>query len=82
MQKKQFFTLAIKFYIHSNAFPFFFLQLFEECLRPDTSLVSIMFVNNEIGVRQPIEEIGELTLLSSCLISPLALFLELHLGLP
>lgn len=30
----------------------------EKVLRPDTSLVSIMLVNNEIGVRQPIEEIG------------------------
>ena len=28
-------------------------------MRPDTVLVSIMTVNNEIGVRQPIEEIGE-----------------------
>ncbi|XP_025076471.1 cysteine desulfurase, mitochondrial-like [Pomacea canaliculata] len=32
----------------------------EKVLRPDTSLVSIMLVNNEIGVRQPIEEIGKL----------------------
>jgi len=36
------------------------LKLFEESLRPDTSLVSIMFVNNEIGVRQPMEEIGRI----------------------
>lgn len=27
-------------------------------MRPDTVLVSVMTVNNEIGVRQPIEEIG------------------------
>ncbi|NNG22235.1 IscS subfamily cysteine desulfurase [Telluria aromaticivorans] len=29
-------------------------------LRPDTILVSVMLVNNEIGVIQPIDEIGEL----------------------
>ena len=27
-------------------------------MRPDTSLVSIMAVNNEIGVKQPIKAIG------------------------
>ncbi|KAK7114717.1 cysteine desulfurase-like isoform X2 [Littorina saxatilis] len=32
----------------------------EDAMRPDTSLVSVMFVNNEIGVRQPVEEIGKL----------------------
>jgi len=31
-----------------------------EAIRPDTILVSVMFVNNEIGVIQPIAEIGEL----------------------
>lgn len=30
----------------------------EAAMRPDTSLVSIMAVNNEIGVKQPIKEIG------------------------
>lgn len=34
------------------------VQLLEACIRPDTSLVSVMTVNNEIGVRQPIKEIG------------------------
>ena len=29
-------------------------------MRPDTILVSVMLVNNEIGVVQPIKEIGEL----------------------
>src|SRR6195952_3821858 len=29
-------------------------------IRPDTILVSVMLVNNEIGVTQPIDEIGEL----------------------
>jgi len=32
----------------------------EAALRPDTVLVSVMAVNNEIGVVQPIEEIGKL----------------------
>ena len=32
----------------------------EAAIRPETSLVSIMAINNEIGVRQPIEEIGGL----------------------
>ncbi|WP_102335771.1 cysteine desulfurase family protein [Salimicrobium jeotgali] len=31
----------------------------EEALREDTVLVSVMMVNNETGVRQPVEEIGE-----------------------
>ncbi len=31
-----------------------------EAIRPDTILVSVMLVNNEIGVIQPIDEIGEL----------------------
>jgi cysteine desulfurase len=33
---------------------------FKAAIRPDTILVSIMFVNNEIGVIQPIAEIGEI----------------------
>ena len=32
----------------------------EEAIRPDTVLVSIMTVNNEIGVIQPVKEIGKL----------------------
>ncbi|KAL9108534.1 MAG: hypothetical protein Q9227_006749 [Pyrenula ochraceoflavens] len=32
----------------------------EDAMRPDTALVSIMTVNNEIGVVQPMEEIGKL----------------------
>ena len=28
-------------------------------MRPDTSLVSIMTVNNEIGVKQPVKQIGK-----------------------
>jgi len=34
------------------------IQELQEAIRPETSLVSIMAVNNEIGVRQPIEHIG------------------------
>jgi cysteine desulfurase len=36
------------------------LEQLEAALRPDTILVSVMLVNNEIGVIQPIAEIGEL----------------------
>ncbi|XP_045191621.2 cysteine desulfurase-like [Mercenaria mercenaria] len=36
------------------------LQELEGSMRPDTVLVSVMTVNNEIGVRQPVEEIGAL----------------------
>ncbi len=36
------------------------LNVFKAALRPDTILVSVMYVNNEIGVIQPIEEIGEI----------------------
>lgn len=34
------------------------IQVLKDAIRPETSLLSIMFVNNEIGVQQPIEEIG------------------------
>jgi cysteine desulfurase len=36
------------------------MAAFKAALRPDTILVSVMFVNNEIGVIQPIAEIGEI----------------------
>jgi cysteine desulfurase len=36
------------------------LKELEAAMRPDTALVSIMTVNNEIGVIQPVEEIGAL----------------------
>lgn len=36
------------------------LAKFEAALRPDTILASVMFVNNEIGVIQDIEALGEL----------------------
>ncbi|MBK8400118.1 MAG: IscS subfamily cysteine desulfurase [Propionivibrio sp.] len=36
------------------------LDAFKAALRPDTILVSVMLVNNEIGVIQPIADIGEI----------------------
>ena len=36
------------------------LETFKAAIRPDTILVSVMFVNNEIGVVQPVAEIGEI----------------------
>jgi len=36
------------------------LEKFKAAIRPDTILVSVMMVNNEIGVIQPIAEIGEM----------------------
>ncbi|MFL6635954.1 MAG: aminotransferase class V-fold PLP-dependent enzyme, partial [Massilia sp.] len=36
------------------------IEQLEAVIRPDTILVSVMFVNNEIGVIQPIAEIGEI----------------------
>ncbi|MEO7253583.1 MAG: IscS subfamily cysteine desulfurase [Casimicrobium sp.] len=37
------------------------MNVFKAALRPDTIVVSVMWVNNEIGVIQPIKEIGEIT---------------------
>src|SRR5471030_155893 len=37
------------------------LEKFKAAIRPDTIVVSLMMVNNEIGVIQPIAEIGEIT---------------------
>ncbi|MBS0346562.1 MAG: IscS subfamily cysteine desulfurase [Proteobacteria bacterium] len=36
------------------------LDVLKAAIRPDTVVVSVMFVNNEIGVVQPIAEIGEI----------------------
>jgi cysteine desulfurase len=36
------------------------LEKFKAAIRPDTILVSVMMVNNEIGVIQPVAEIGEI----------------------
>ena len=35
-------------------------EMVEEVLRPDTTVVSIMHVNNELGTLNPIQDIGEL----------------------
>ncbi|XP_050458787.1 cysteine desulfurase, mitochondrial [Cataglyphis hispanica] len=45
-------------YISVNSNGLIDLNELEAAIRPSTVLVSIMMVNNEIGVRQPIEEIG------------------------
>lgn len=36
------------------------MEALEKAITPETSLVSIMAVNNEIGVKQPVAEIGKL----------------------
>jgi cysteine desulfurase len=36
------------------------LDVFRAAIRPDTTLASVMFVNNEIGVVQPIAALGEI----------------------
>jgi cysteine desulfurase len=36
------------------------LQELEAAIRPDTAMVSVMYVNNEIGVVQPLKEMGEI----------------------
>lgn len=45
-------------YISVNSNGLIDLNELEAAIRPSTSLVSIMMVNNEIGVRQPVEEVG------------------------
>lgn len=42
------------------------VQQVEASLRPDTRLVSVMTVNNETGVRQPIHQLGELLADKEC----------------
>ncbi|MGN5353079.1 IscS subfamily cysteine desulfurase [Ralstonia sp. L16] len=36
------------------------IEVFEQAIRPDTILASVMMVNNEIGVIQDIEQLGEI----------------------
>jgi len=47
-------------YLEVDANGLISLEQLKAALRPDTILVSIMMVNNEIGVVQPVWEIGEL----------------------
>eukprot|EP01025_Chloroclados_australasicus_P053633 TRINITY_DN632_c0_g2_i1.p1 TRINITY_DN632_c0_g2~~TRINITY_DN632_c0_g2_i1.p1 ORF type:complete len:463 (-),score=67.30 TRINITY_DN632_c0_g2_i1:184-1572(-) len=47
-------------YLPVNSQGFVSLEELEAAIRPETSLVSIMAVNNEIGVVQPIKQIGEI----------------------
>jgi len=47
-------------YLEPSANGLITIEQLEAAIRPDTILVSVMWVNNEIGVIQPIEQIGEL----------------------
>jgi cysteine desulfurase len=47
-------------YLEPQANGLITIEQLAAAIRPDTILVSVMFVNNEIGVVQPIAEIGEL----------------------
>jgi len=47
-------------YLESGANGLITIEQLEAAIRPDTILVSVMWVNNEIGVIQPIDAIGEL----------------------
>lgn len=47
-------------YLHPQDNGLITVEQLREAIRPDTILVSVMWVNNEIGVIQPIAEIGEL----------------------
>ncbi|MCA0384297.1 MAG: cysteine desulfurase [Firmicutes bacterium] len=44
------------------------LNYLEKCIRPETALVSVMMVNNELGTRQPIEAISRLCRLNEVLL--------------
>jgi cysteine desulfurase len=47
-------------YLEPQANGLITVEQLEAAMRPDTILVSVMLVNNEIGVIQPVDEIGEL----------------------
>jgi cysteine desulfurase len=47
-------------YLQPGADGLITIEQLAEAIRPDTILVSVMWVNNEIGVIQPLDEIGEL----------------------
>lgn len=48
-------------YLPVNNMGLISMEELEKAIQPDTALVTIMFVNNEIGVRQPIRQIGRLS---------------------
>jgi cysteine desulfurase len=52
--------LAEVTYIKPDANGIIDIKSIEKYLRPETILVSVMYVNNEIGTVQPIKEIGEM----------------------
>jgi cysteine desulfurase len=45
-------------YLPVNSMGLISLEQLEEAMQPGTALVTIMAVNNEIGVQQPIKQIG------------------------
>lgn len=47
-------------YLPVDSFGLVDVELFEQTIRTDTILVSVMLANNEIGVYQPIDEIAEI----------------------
>ncbi|RKS03065.1 cysteine desulfurase family protein [Flavobacterium sp. 102] len=47
-------------YLNVNQEGLISLQELQEAIRPDTILIAIMYVNNETGVIQPIEDIGKI----------------------
>lgn len=51
---------ATETYLPVDKFGLIKITDLEKAIRPETVLVSIMYVNNEVGTIQPIEEIGQL----------------------
>ncbi|MFL9925684.1 IscS subfamily cysteine desulfurase [Herbaspirillum lusitanum] len=47
-------------YLQPQANGLITLEQFEAAIRPDTILASVMMVNNEIGVIQPVQQLGEI----------------------
>lgn len=53
-------------YIPVNTNGLINLDELEDAIKPTTSLVSVMMVNNEIGVQQPITKIGAICRKKKC----------------
>ncbi|MGX1192573.1 cysteine desulfurase family protein [Metabacillus sp. SLBN-84] len=47
-------------YLQPDEYGMITIEKAEEAIRPDTILVSIMHINNEVGTIQPVEQIGEM----------------------